>query len=75
MITHYINEENIFVDIVSTLSLQKKYQNVILKITLKLMENKRFKMLKKGEYVKFKHFERKKITIYDLCRFRRYSKV
>ena len=46
MYDHYIMEENIFVVIVYTLSLQKKYQNFILKIALKLML-KRLRCLKK----------------------------
>ena len=38
-------------------------------ITLKL----RFKMSKKGQYVRFKNYEnKKKITVYDLCRFWKY---
>ena len=40
MIILYIVEENIFVDIVYKLLVQKKYQKVILKTALKLMGNK-----------------------------------
>ena len=41
----------------------------MLTIALKLTINKLFKMPKKGEYVRFKNYEKKKITVYDLCRF------
>ena len=47
MIIHYIVKGNIFVVIVYTSSLQKKYENAILKIALKLMGNKRLRCLRK----------------------------
>ena len=59
MIIHCVVKENIFVAIVYTLSLQKRYYNVILKIDLKSMANKTIKMPKKGESVKCNNFERK----------------
>ena len=47
MIIHYIEKENIFVFIFYTLSLQKKFQSVILNIALKLMIKKGLKCLRK----------------------------
>ena len=39
----------------------------------KINGEQRIQMPKKGEYVKFKNFERHKITIYDSCRFRKHK--
>ena len=74
MIIHYIAEENGFVVIVCKLLEQQKYSNFILKIALNLMINKLLKIPKKGEYITFKNFEKRKnkITICDLCRFRKH---
>ena len=36
---------------------------------LKINGKQTIKMPKKGEYVKFKNFEKNIITIHDLCRF------
>ena len=47
MVIHYMVEGNIFAGIVCKLSAQKKYQNFILKIALKLMVNKGLRFLKK----------------------------
>ena len=58
MVILYIVEENVFVVIVYKLLVQKKYKIAILKTALKLMANK-ILMPKKGEYVKFKNYERK----------------
>ena len=55
----YIVENNIFAVIVYKLSVQKKYENVILKNALKLPGKQRIKMPKKGEYVTFNNYERK----------------
>ena len=47
LIMHYPVEDNIFALIVYKLLVQKKYQNVMLKIALKVMLNKRLRCLKK----------------------------
>ena len=59
-IIHYNVEENIFVVVVSKLLEQKKNWNVILKIAFK----QTIEMPKKGEYIKFKNFERKLKSIF-----------
>ena len=59
MIIYYTVEENIFVVIVYMLSLQKKYENVILKIALKLMENKRLIRLRKANLLNLKLLKEK----------------
>ena len=59
MIIYYIVEENIFVVIIYMLSLQKKYENVILKIALKLMENKRLIRLRKANLLNLKLLKEK----------------
>ena len=46
MIIHYIVEENIFAVIIHKLLVQKKYENVIFKIALKLVVNKGLSCLK-----------------------------
>ena len=35
----------------------------------KINGQQRIKMPKKGEYVRFKNFEKNEVTIYDLCKF------
>ena len=70
MITHYIMEENIFVVIVYTLSLPKKYENVILNLVLNLIVNKLLRCLKEVDILNQKLLNKKnKIPIYDLCGF------
>ena len=59
MIIHYIVKENIFVVIVYTLSLQKKNFKRHIKDCFKSNDKQTIKIPKKGEYVKFKNFERK----------------
>ena len=52
MIIHYIVEEKFFVVIVYKCLVQKKY-------CLKIDDEQRIKMPKKGECIKFKNYERK----------------
>ena len=59
MIILYIMEENIFVVIVSILSLQKKKECVILKNALKLMVNKQLRCLRKVNMLNSKIFKEK----------------
>ena len=59
VIIHYIVEKNIFVAFVYMLSLQKKYLKCHIKHCFKINGKQIVKMPKKGEYVKFKNFERK----------------
>ena len=59
MIIHYIVEENIFVFIFYTLSLEKKILKYHIKDCLKINGKETIKKPKKGEYVKSKNFERK----------------
>ena len=40
-----------------------------IKDCFKISGKERIIMLKKREYVKFKNYERKKVTVYNLCRF------
>ena len=58
MIIHYIVKENIFVVIVYTLSLQKTLK-LHIKDCFKSNSKQTIKVTKRGEYVKFKDFERK----------------
>ena len=70
---HYIADEKISAVIACMLSLQKKFRSAILTIAFNLIVKKVIKMLKDGEYFKFKNFEKQKIiiiiTIHDLCGF------
>ena len=59
MIIHYIVKENIFIVIVYTLSLQKIFFKRHIKDCFKSNDKQTIKIPKKGEYVKFKNFERK----------------
>ena len=52
--------ENIFVVIDYMLSLQKKFLKCHIKNCFKINGKQTIKMPKKGEYAKFKNFERKK---------------
>ena len=68
VVTHYIVEENIFVVIVYKLLEYDKYWNDISKITLRLMAAKELRWLQRLNTSNWK-ITRKKVTIYDLCRF------
>ena len=59
MIIHYIAEENIFVVILNMLFLQKKILKCHIRDCFKFNGKQMPKVPKKGEYVKFKNYERK----------------
>ena len=73
MIIHYIVKEKSFPVFVYKLLEQKKLKRDI-RGCFKINDKQRIIMTKKGEYVKLKNCDSKnKVTIFNLCRFWKYS--
>ena len=57
MIMHCVLKENIFAIIISRLLVQEKYENV--KNCFRINGKQMIKMFERGQYLKFRNFERK----------------